>query len=173
VLVEGTGAQPKAEEEVEVKYEGKLIDGTVFDSSYKRNPQTAKFRCNQVIKGWTEALTMMPVGSKWELYIPQELAYGDRQAGKINPYSTLIFTVELLDIVQPDAKAEAKRASSVKRPSERRNRPLSEEHDATTRRALFAFYCPENNQFVNFMALKIAKLYVFSNFIARFVVCYN
>jgi len=108
VLVEGTGAQPKAEEEVEVKYEGKLIDGTVFDSSYKRNPQTAKFRCNQVIKGWTEALTMMPVGSKWELYIPQELAYGDRQAGKINPYSTLIFTVELLDIVQPDAKAEAK-----------------------------------------------------------------
>ncbi len=73
-------------------------DGNVFDSSYKRNPQTTSFRCNQVIKGWTEALTMMPVGSKWEIYIPQELAYGERQAGQIQPYSTLIFTVELISI---------------------------------------------------------------------------
>ena len=72
-----------------------LLDGTEFDSSYKRDPQTSTFRPNQVIKGWTEALTMMPEGSKWELYIPQNLAYGERQAGKIPPYSTLIFTVEL------------------------------------------------------------------------------
>ena len=72
-----------------------MIDGTEFDSSYKRN-EPATFRANQVIKGWTEALTMMPVGSKWELYIPQELAYGARETGgQIKPFSTLIFEVEL------------------------------------------------------------------------------
>lgn len=96
VLRQGTGAVATAEDEVTVKYEGTTIDGNVFDSSYKRNPQTATFRPDQVIKGWTEALTLMPVGSKWELYIPQELAYGERQAGPvIKPYSTLIFTVEV------------------------------------------------------------------------------
>lgn len=95
VLRQGTGAIAKNDDEVVVKYEGHLIDGTEFDSSYKRDPQTSTFRPNQVIKGWTEALTMMPEGSKWELYIPQNLAYGERQAGKIPPYSTLIFTVEL------------------------------------------------------------------------------
>ena len=99
VLTAGTGAVPTAAQKVKVNYEGRLIDGTVFDSSYKRN-QPATFACNQVIKGWTEALTMMPVGSKWELYIPQELGYGSREAGKIPPLSTLIFTVELLEIVQ-------------------------------------------------------------------------
>ncbi|MBQ8047741.1 MAG: FKBP-type peptidyl-prolyl cis-trans isomerase [Prevotella sp.] len=98
VITAGTGEVPTADAKVTVKYEGKMIDGTVFDSSYQRNPQTSTFRCNQVIKGWTEALTMMPVGSKWELYIPQELGYGSRQAGKIKPYSTLIFTVELISI---------------------------------------------------------------------------
>lgn len=99
VITMGTGEKPAATDEVTVKYEGKLIDGQVFDSSYQRTPQETKFRANQVIKGWTEALTMMPVGSKWELYIPQELAYGDRQAGNlIKPYSTLIFTVELIGI---------------------------------------------------------------------------
>src|SRR5574344_337103 len=98
VLVAGKGATPKATEKVTVKYEGRMIDGTVFDSSYKRNPQTTSFRCNEVIKGWTEALTMMPVGSKWEVCIPQELAYGSRQAGQIKPYSTLVFTVELISI---------------------------------------------------------------------------
>lgn len=99
ILTVGTGAVPTATQKVKVNYEGRLIDGTVFDSSYKRN-QPATFACNQVIKGWTEALTMMPVGSKWELYIPQELAYGAREAGKIPPFSMLIFTVELLDIVE-------------------------------------------------------------------------
>ncbi len=98
IITAGTGEVPQKEDKVTVKYEGKTIDGNVFDSSYKRNPQTTSFRCDQVIKGWTEALAMMPVGSKWELYIPQELAYGDRQAGQIKPYSTLIFTVELVGI---------------------------------------------------------------------------
>lgn len=97
VITEGKGAVPAKTDRVKVNYEGRLIDGTIFDSSYQRN-QPATFGCNQVIAGWTEALTMMPVGSKWELYIPQELGYGAREAGKIPPYSTLIFTVELLDI---------------------------------------------------------------------------
>ena len=101
VITKGTGPVPTESDKVTVKYEGRLIDGTVFDSSYKRDPQTTSFRVNQVIRGWTEALTMMPVGSKWELYIPQELAYGSRQTGKeIKPYSTLIFVVELVDIVK-------------------------------------------------------------------------
>ena len=99
VLTQGTGEVPTATQRVKVNYRGTLIDGTEFDSSYKRN-QPATFGCNQVIKGWTEALTMMPVGSKWELYIPQELAYGDRESGKIPPFSALIFEVELLEIVK-------------------------------------------------------------------------
>ncbi len=97
VLTQGDGPVPTATNKVKVNYEGHLLDGTEFDSSYKRN-EPATFGCNQVIKGWTEALTMMPVGSKWELYIPQELAYADRESGKIPPYSMLIFTVELLSI---------------------------------------------------------------------------
>ena len=112
VLVAGNGVTPKATDEVEVKYEGKMIDGTVFDSSYKRDPQTTSFRCDQVIKGWTEALTMMPVGSKWEICIPQELAYGERQAGQIKPFSTLVFTVELVEIKAPK-KEEAKPVATV------------------------------------------------------------
>ncbi len=99
VLVKGEGEVPTRTQKVKVNYEGHLIDGTEFDSSYKRN-QPATFRADQVIKGWTEALCKMPVGSKWELYIPQELAYGDRDSGKIKPYSALIFTVELLEIVK-------------------------------------------------------------------------
>ena len=97
-LVKGTGAIPTQNDEVVVKYEGKLVDGTVFDSSYERKEQTNKFRPSQVIKGWTEALTKMPVGSKWQLFIPYQLAYGDRDMGKIKPYSALIFTVELISI---------------------------------------------------------------------------
>lgn len=102
VIKEGTGETPKATDRVKVRYEGKLIDGTEFDSSYKRGPEPTAFRADEVIKGWTEALTMMPVGSKWELYIPQNLGYGARQAGKIKPYSTLIFTVELVGIDKPE-----------------------------------------------------------------------
>lgn len=97
VLVKGDGEVPTPTQKVKVNYEGRLIDGTVFDSSYKRN-QPSTFGVNQVIKGWTEALCMMPVGSKWEVYIPYSLAYGDRDSGQIKPYSALIFTVELLDI---------------------------------------------------------------------------
>ncbi len=99
VLTKGTGDIPTATDRVKVNYRGTLIDGTEFDSSYKRG-EPATFGCNQVIKGWTEALTMMPVGSKWEICIPQELGYGEREAGKIPPYSTLIFEVELLEIVK-------------------------------------------------------------------------
>lgn len=99
VITEGKGAKAEKNSTVTVKYEGKLIDGTVFDSSYKRNPQTTDFKPEQVIKGWTEALLMMPEGSKWELYIPQNLAYGDRAAGgTIKPYSALVFTVELVKV---------------------------------------------------------------------------
>lgn len=97
VLVKGDGEIPTATSKVKVNYEGRLVDGTVFDSSYERKKPTS-FACNQVIKGWTEALTQMPVGSKWEIYIPQELGYGEREAGKIKPFSALIFTVELLEI---------------------------------------------------------------------------
>ena len=95
VITMGTGEKPTATQKVKVDYEGRLIDGTVFDSSYQRG-QATTFQVNQVIKGWTEALQLMPVGSKWELYIPYQLAYGDRETGKdIKPYSALIFTVEL------------------------------------------------------------------------------
>lgn len=98
ILTKGKGKVPTKDDQVIVKYEGRLIDGTVFDSSYKRAEQTNKFRPTDVIKGWTEALTMMPVGSKWELYVPQELAYGARETGNIPAYSALIFIVELVDI---------------------------------------------------------------------------
>ena len=99
VLKKGEGEVPLMTDKVKVHYEGRLIDGTVFDSSYERG-EPSEFTPSQVIKGWTEALTMMPVGSKWQLYIPYELAYGDRDAGKIKPFSMLIFDVELLDIVK-------------------------------------------------------------------------
>lgn len=103
VITEGKGQVPTSTDKVKVHYKGTLIDGTEFDSSYSRkdkdgNPQPSTFRANQVIKGWTEALTMMPIGSKWELYIPQELAYGSLDKGTIPPFSTLIFEVELLSI---------------------------------------------------------------------------
>ncbi len=100
VLVAGNGPIAKATDKVKVKYEGRLIDGTVFDSTEKHGGKPAEFAPNQVIKGWTEALTMMPAGSKWQLYIPQELAYGSRQAGSIPAFSTLIFDVEVVEVVQ-------------------------------------------------------------------------
>jgi len=95
VLKEGNGPIPKDTSLVTVHYEGKTIDGNVFDSSIKRG-EPAKMRVNQVIPGFTEALTHMPEGSKWEVYIPQDKAYAERQAGQIKPFSALIFTIELL-----------------------------------------------------------------------------
>lgn len=98
VLTDGTGATPKLEDEVSVHYHGTLIDGTVFDSSVDRG-QPASFPVSGVIPGWTEALQLMKVGSKWQVYIPSELAYGERGAGgAIGPNETLIFDVELLEI---------------------------------------------------------------------------
>ena len=97
ILTQGTGEVPTKESKVKVNYEGHLIDGTEFDSSYKRN-KPVSFPVSGVIPGWTEALCMMPVGSKWMLYVPQELAYKDREQAKIPPFSCLIFTVELLEI---------------------------------------------------------------------------
>lgn len=98
ILKSGSGRVPNEDDRVNVHYEGKLIDGTVFDSSYERN-ESVTFSPNQVIKGFGEALCKMPVGSKWIIYIPQNLAYGDgNSAGEIKPYSTLIFTIELLGI---------------------------------------------------------------------------
>ena len=108
VLVKGTGDIPKLTDRVQVNYEDRLVDGTVFDSSAKHGSKPATFRADQVIKGWTEALTMMPVGSKWQLFIPQQLAYGSRNAGQIKPFSALIFDVELVGIDKPATKAAQK-----------------------------------------------------------------
>ena len=120
VLTEGNGPKPKATDEVEVIYEGKTIDGKVFDATKNHGGRkTDSFRCDQVIKGWTEALTSMNVGSKWEIYIPQDLAYGSREAGEIKPYSTLIFTVELVGIKTPEAKP----ATDAKTTTDSKNAP--------------------------------------------------
>src|SRR5687768_10000032 len=98
ILKEDTGPKPDATSHVTVHYEGRLTDGTVFDSSYKRG-QPATFGVSQVIPGWTEALQLMPLGSKWRLYIPSVLGYGTRGAGgSIPPNATLIFDVELIGI---------------------------------------------------------------------------
>lgn len=99
VITEGNGNKPTASQQVKCHYEGTLVNGAKFDSSYDRN-EPAVFPVNGVIQGWVEALQLMPVGSKWELYIPYNLAYGERGAGQsIPPYATLIFTVELLEIL--------------------------------------------------------------------------
>ena len=102
VITEGTGAKPTAEDHVKVHYTGTLLDGTKFDSSVDRG-EPAEFPVSQVIKGWTEGLQLMPVGSKYIFWIPSDLAYGDRGAGQmIKPNSTLKFEVELLEIVKDD-----------------------------------------------------------------------
>ncbi|MBQ8602407.1 MAG: FKBP-type peptidyl-prolyl cis-trans isomerase [Bacteroides sp.] len=99
VLQEGNGKKPSATDRVKCHYEGTLIDGTLFDSSIKRG-QPAVFGVNQVIKGWVEALQLMSEGSKWRLFIPSELGYGAQQAGEmIPPHSTLIFEVELIEVL--------------------------------------------------------------------------
>jgi FKBP-type peptidyl-prolyl cis-trans isomerase FklB len=99
ILKQGNGAKPKASDKVKCHYHGTLINGVVFDSSVQRG-ESATFGVSQVIPGWVEALQLMPVGSKWRLFIPSRLAYGEKSAGKmIEPNSTLIFEVELLDII--------------------------------------------------------------------------
>lgn len=100
VLAEGSGKRPKADDAVTVNYKGTLIDGTEFDSSYKRG-QPAIFKVTGVIRGWTEALQLMKEGSKWQVFIPPELGYGNRAAGNIPPNSTLIFEVELVSVGSP------------------------------------------------------------------------
>jgi FKBP-type peptidyl-prolyl cis-trans isomerase len=98
VITQGDGVRPSADSEVEVHYEGRLIDGKIFDSSYQRG-ESISFFLSQVITGWQEGVQLMPVGSKYELYIPHELGYGARGApGVIPPFSTLIFVVELLKV---------------------------------------------------------------------------
>ncbi|MBL7969217.1 MAG: FKBP-type peptidyl-prolyl cis-trans isomerase [Prolixibacteraceae bacterium] len=100
IIKAGTGVKPKAEDQVKCHYHGTTIDGKVFDSSVDRG-EPAVFPVNRVIPGWTEALQLMPIGSKWKLYIPSALAYGPQGAGQdIKPNSTLIFEVELLEIVK-------------------------------------------------------------------------
>jgi FKBP-type peptidyl-prolyl cis-trans isomerase FklB len=117
VLKEGSGATPKATDRVKVNYRGTLIDGTEFDSSYKRG-EPLTLPVNGVIKGWSEALQMMKVGSKYQLFIPASLAYGERGAGaQIPPNSALIFEVELLDIVQGSAATGAPPAAASASPS--------------------------------------------------------
>ena len=102
IIKEGTGAKPVATDQVKVNYHGTLINGKVFDSSVDRG-EPVTFGVNQVIPGWTEALQLMPVGSKWKIYLPSNIAYGERGAGgDIGPNSALIFEVELLEIVKPE-----------------------------------------------------------------------
>ena len=97
VIKEGTGAIPADTSLVKVHYEGRLLNDSVFDSSYKRG-EPVTLRCNQTIKGWTDAMVHMPAGSVWEVYIPQELAYGEREQGMIKPFSVLVFKIELLEV---------------------------------------------------------------------------
>ena len=129
IIKKGTGAIPKATDDVQVIYEGKTIDGKVFDSTAKHGTEFDTFNVGGLIKGWTEALQLMPVGSKWEIFIPYNLAYGERGAGRdIAPYSTLIFTLELKDIdgvhvvkssqPTPSKETEAKKDSKTAKQSQ-------------------------------------------------------
>ncbi|PWJ59439.1 FKBP-type peptidyl-prolyl cis-trans isomerase FklB [Dyadobacter jejuensis] len=114
VLKAGTGPKPVVTDKVKAHYHGTLIDGTVFDSSVERG-EPIEIPVSGVIKGWTEALQLMPVGSKWQLYIPYDLAYGERQAGpQIPAYSALVFDVELLSIIEQEKPAEKETLKEVK-----------------------------------------------------------
>jgi FKBP-type peptidyl-prolyl cis-trans isomerase FklB len=116
VLTEGSGQKPSPDDTVVCQYRGTLINGTEFDSSYKRNQPTT-FPVKGVIKGWTEALQLMPVGSKWQLFVPSDLAYGERGAGpNIGPNATLIFEVELVSIKEKPQAPAAKEGTGDKKP---------------------------------------------------------
>ena len=108
VITQGTGAQPKATDTVEVHYEGKLTDGTIFDSSIQRG-QTASFRLDQVIAGWTEGLQLMKAGGKYRFTIPSALAYGEMGAGTIPPNATLVFDVELIKVTKEEGSTKAEK----------------------------------------------------------------
>jgi FKBP-type peptidyl-prolyl cis-trans isomerase FklB len=117
VLKEGTGTPPKATDTVKVNYRGTTIDGKEFDSSYKRG-EPATFPVNRVIKGWTEGLQLMKPGSKYQFFVPADLAYGERGAGAdIGPNATLVFDVELLEVVPPGATSSPKPAMAPKQPN--------------------------------------------------------
>lgn len=123
VIKEGTGKTPKETDTVVTNYRGKLIDGTEFDSSYKRG-QPATFPVKGVIKGWTEALQLMKEGSTWELFVPSDLAYGDRGAGSvIGPNATLIFEVELISIKDATDNKEHPAAPAAKKPENKKTAP--------------------------------------------------
>jgi FKBP-type peptidyl-prolyl cis-trans isomerase len=125
VVKEGTGKNPKVTDGVVAHYRGTLIDGTEFDSSYQRN-EPATFKLDQVIKGWTEAVVLMKEGSKWQIFIPSNLAYGENGAGPIGPNATLVFDVELIKIIS-DPSAPAKKtkpaAKSSAKPGEKSSKP--------------------------------------------------
>jgi len=127
IMKEGSGPKPTASDSVVCNYRGTLINGTEFDSSYKRG-QPATFPVSGVIKGWTEALQLMPVGSKWQLFIPSDLAYGERGPGpEIGPNSTLIFEVELLSIEDKNKDKEKAPENPAKNPSETQKPPDNQE----------------------------------------------
>lgn len=115
VITAGNGAKPKATDTVKVHYVGKLVNGTEFDSSRKHGDNPVEFPVNGVIPGWTEALQLMPVGSKWEVYIPSDLAYGPTGQGPIPPASTLIFEVELLEVKAAPAEEKPAAAKPAKK----------------------------------------------------------
>lgn len=119
VLQKGEGKTPQRTDKVKVHYEGRLVNGKVFDASKRHGDKPVEFGVTDVIKGWTEALLLMPVGSKWQLYIPYDLAYGARGTGRdIKPYATLVFDVELVDICEPEAaKAEVKEEPAAQKPA--------------------------------------------------------
>jgi len=117
---EGTGPKPKATDTVKVNYLGTKIDGTKFDSSYDRG-QPATFPLNGVIKGWSEGLQLMPVGSKYKLFVPSDLAYGENGPGQIGPNATLIFEVELLDIEKSADKPATDKAAAKAKPAAKTN----------------------------------------------------
>ncbi len=117
ILTAGKGTKPVLTDKVSVKYRGTLIDGTEFDSTEKHGGKPAEFGVGGVVKGWTQALQLMPTGSKWQLFLPSELAYGDRGSRNIGPNATLIFDVELLEILKPVENNQPVTSDIIKVPS--------------------------------------------------------